>query len=76
MDEASKSQANVAKDADVEATYETKGYPATNAVECFLQCFAEHFIDNAAVKTNGHALFCIGRQVFLYRRNEIGRAHV
>ena len=33
MDEASKSQANVAKDADVEATYETKGYPATNAVD-------------------------------------------
>ena len=37
--------------------------------KCFLQCFAEHFIDNAAVKTNGHALFCICRQVFLYRRN-------
>ena len=33
VDEASKSQANVAKDADVEATYETKGYPATNAVD-------------------------------------------
>lgn len=33
VDEASKSQTNVAKDADVEATYETKGYPATNAVD-------------------------------------------
>ena len=33
VDEASKSQTNVAKGADVEATYETKGYPATNAVD-------------------------------------------
>lgn len=33
VDEASKSQTNVAKDADVKATYETKGYPATNAVD-------------------------------------------
>lgn len=33
VDEASKSQTNVAKGADVEATYETKGYPATNVVD-------------------------------------------
>ena len=33
VDEASQSQINVAQGADVEATYETKGYPATNAVD-------------------------------------------
>ncbi|WP_428859054.1 beta-L-arabinobiosidase HypBA2 [Bifidobacterium dentium] len=33
VDEASRSQANVAQNADVEATYETKGYPAANAVD-------------------------------------------
>ena len=33
VDSASKSQTNVAEGADVKATYETKGYPATNAVD-------------------------------------------
>ena len=33
VDSASKSQTNVAEGADVKATYETNGYPATNAVD-------------------------------------------